>query len=379
MKRLQFLVLAACLLFCTGLLAQEQKKYALLIGINKYTSSSLIKKELQFAKDDAISMEKLLFDRGWDTTPVVDSAADRERIIRELYRLSLKATPNDKVLIYFAGHGVRDIRGNGRTYWVTTDATVENLISDGIRLNHIIEYINEIGAQEKILILDHCYSGDFDAGNAVDGNGQRDITGEATIQVNERDLFPEEVSNLQNVTPNGLVIFAAARGPAYEDPDFGGHGMFTKALLDVLNNPQSDNSPRDGRISLNEMWTQMNTSIEQMAAAKNLEQRPFSNAGINQLNWHMFDAAVEDFTEQAIVLTSLLSEIESVARANLDWDIKSAYLTAITDMKTSVEEKIEPDVITRQLIQALTSIQTQGVDGNSLASLASKHNELFNQ
>jgi uncharacterized caspase-like protein len=355
--------------------SQELNKYALLIGIDEYTSSSLIKKELKFAAADAKGMEESLTRRGWKAKPLLNAEASRRRIIRELHLLSLKAGPSDKVLIYFAGHGVRDGRGKGTTYWVTTDASVENLVADGIRLNHILEYVNEIGAQEKMLILDHCYSGDFESSPGGEGDGARDAEAMAEVTVNERDLYPEEIEQLQNQPQPRLVIIAAARGPAYEDPTWG-HGMFTKAMLDVLNDPESDNDPVDDKISLGELWEYLNDAMADMASQRSLEQRPLSNALINQLEWQLFDAPVEDVSEEANELRNLLTNIELVAESSLDFKVKKPCLDAINDWEASTEDGVEPDDISLKIVRILRSIKDRGLEKESMQRLVGEVNKV---
>ncbi len=375
MRTIQTIIMLAILSAGPPAMAQEQNKYALLIGIDEYTSSSLIKKELEFADDDAKSMEEALTKRGWKAKPLLNAEASRRRIIRELHLLSLKAGPSDKVLIYFAGHGVRDGRGKGNTYWVTTDASVENLVADGIRLNHILEYVNEINAQEKMLILDHCYSGDFESRPGDDGDGARDAEGVAGVTINERDLYPEEIERLENQTQPRLVIIAAARGPAYEDAAWG-HGMFTKAMLDALNDPESDNDPVDDKISLKELWEYLNDAIAEMASARSLEQRPLSNASINQLEWQLFDAPVEDVSEEADELRNLLMNIELVAGGSLDFDVKKACIDGINEWELSTEGGFEPDPVSLEIVRILRSIKDLGVGAESMQVLVEKVNEV---
>lgn len=359
--------------------AQEQKKYALLIGINKYSSVDLIERELRFARADAESLGQVLKERNWETTILVDASADRKRIIQELYRLAVLAQPSDKVLIYFAGHGVRDPRGSGKTYWVTTEATPSSLISDGIRLNHILEYVDEIGAQEKILLLDHCYAGDFNVTASGGAGDSRNALGQGTVDINERDLFPSEVESLEDINNNQLTIFAAARGPAYEDEAFGGHGMFTKAVLDVLQSPLSDGNPKDGKISLGELWQNIKVSIQEMAELKDVPQRPISNATVNQLEWHLFDAKVNDFEEEAQALTTMLTEAEILAGSSLENQTRVGYMEAIADMRISVDQNVDPDPMTSALLGILRAVLSLGIDTTSLATLERKFNERSNQ
>ena len=60
MRTIQTIVVLALLGVALPALAQEQNKYALLIGIDDYTSPSLIKKELKYARADALSLEEAL-------------------------------------------------------------------------------------------------------------------------------------------------------------------------------------------------------------------------------------------------------------------------------------------------------------------------------
>lgn len=349
-------------------MALEQKKYALLIGINEYVSPSLITKKLRFANADAQSMKKVLEDRGWDARVVVDEAATRKRIVRELYNLSLRAKPADKVLIYFAGHGVRDPRGLGHTYWVAYDAGVENLVSDALRLNHIFEYVNDISAQEKIVLLDHCYSGDYDSGMGGDDDGgvSRSADGMPLVTENERDLFPVEMEAIQQISEDRMVILAAARGPAYEADEWG-HGMFTKAILDALEDPDADTT-NDGNLSLDELWKHLSISVSTMAADKNLEQKPLSSKiTMQQLNWAVFEAGVVDFSAEVDVLKRVISDLEMAAMNNFDIRIKLACTDALNEWKDNAKAGLSQDSRVLQIVQALKSIRSSGVTIDSQA------------
>jgi hypothetical protein len=255
---------------------------------------------------------------------------------------------------------------------------VSNLISDGIRLNHILEYISEIGAQEKLLFLDHCYAGDFNVTSAGSTTDSRNVLDSATLPAN-RDLFPVEVANLNKFQDSRLAIFAAARGPAYEDESFGGHGMFTKALLDVLRSPASDNDPKDGKISLEELWGQLRTSLKEMAESKSLDQKPVSNASVNHLEWQLFNAKVNDFEEEANDLIALLAQVAVVAPPAADFfTIRAGYENAISEMKTSRNNDIDPDPETLALVGILRLVRdlNLGNKADALLLLTNKYHEV---
>ena len=295
------------------------QKYALLIGINEYLNGGIQGvSKLSYAVKDAQTLEEKLKERGWITKSVLEGSADRERIVRELYDLALKAKLHDKVLVYFAGHGVRDPITGDHTYWLTYKASLATLVAEGIRLNHILEYVRDIPARQKIVLLDHCYSGDVklvDAGpTAVPGDGSRSSARpELDTEAAARALFPPDIASLDNKEEDLLVVLGAARGPAYEHPDWG-HGMLTKAVLDVLEDPDVDTSnPKDGKISLSEFLIAVKARVSTLASEKNLLQNPFSTkADIDQLSLALFDALV-DAGSEAAELSAALSDLDMAA------------------------------------------------------------------
>lgn len=351
----------------------KPKNYALLIGINEYLNGGIQGvNPLSFAVKDAEALEAVLKERGWHTRAIVKEDVKRERIVRELYDLALKAKLHDKVLIYFAGHGVRDPISGGHTYWLTYDAEIGSLVAKGIRLKHIMEYVKEIPAQEKIVLLDHCYSGDIKAVPAPQPQPGDDPAGgeesrapgrtELDTETATRALYPPDLESLKKSKEDRLVVLAAARGPAYESATWG-HGMFTKAILDVLGDPATDTSdPKDGKISLNEFWTKVSGAVKSMAGVKGLAQEPFgSEITLNQLEWSLFDAVV-DAGNEAEDLRNLVTALDLAAA--LDFEVKMACLELLAAWELREQNGLDQDEKHERIVNELRNMRDRGLGGH---------------
>jgi len=83
--------------------------------------------------------------------------ATRADIITSLDLLSEKITPNDNLLIYYAGHGWWDPEAkNG--YWLPSDAN-SNIKTNWFRNSTLVNYVKEIKSKHTLLITDACFGG----------------------------------------------------------------------------------------------------------------------------------------------------------------------------------------------------------------------------
>lgn len=267
------------------------QKYALLIGLNHQLYEGVQVQMLKYAAADVDELQKILEQPafGFTVTPLRDSKATREEIVTELRHFARIAKPQDTFLLYFAGHGVRDTT-NGQTYWLTYNASLIELDVHAIRLRHLLEYVREIPAQRKLIILDHCYSGDIIA--TLEGGVGRDAAGaarEAGIPLSSerslvpRDLPPEVNGVLQSEsTSTGLTVLAASRGAAYElDPPVG-HGLFTSILVQALTTPDADTlstgeTRGDLKLTVRELARYVGTQIRDRSKVLGKPQEPLES------------------------------------------------------------------------------------------------------
>jgi hypothetical protein len=251
---------AAFLLFtialtCAAAPASAQsvgRRYALLIGVSSSLKPTAVPK-LNFVDNDVEELGQLLKRQGFEVKTVPNESADRERIVKELYAHALTLTEQDTFVLYYAGHGVRNIEVNRKTYWLTYDAELDMLDVQGIRLEHLLSYVDDIRAGRKLVLLDHCFSGDVANLRIVSdfvpppappappppadptaapppppAPPRAGTTGPVLVRTAE----VVEVINQELVKRDTTTVIAAARDVAYELRTLR-HGVFTKALLDA--------------------------------------------------------------------------------------------------------------------------------------------------
>ncbi len=130
------------------------KNYFLGIGINTYTHFS----GLSNARKDIEDVYQELaqnydFDAAYAEI-LSDEAATRNTILKKIKELRNKVTPEDKVLIYYSGHGFTE---DELGYWIPVDAA-KNEIGDYISNSEVRELIKVIHAKHILLISDSCFS-----------------------------------------------------------------------------------------------------------------------------------------------------------------------------------------------------------------------------
>ena len=90
-----------------------ENSYALIIGIDNYQNVP----ELDYAVKDAVAVESMLIDKfqfEQDNIRILkNEEATKGAIIQEFSNITKKASENDRVLIFFAGHGQTEDLPNG--------------------------------------------------------------------------------------------------------------------------------------------------------------------------------------------------------------------------------------------------------------------------
>jgi uncharacterized caspase-like protein len=170
----------------------------------------------------------------------VERRVDREVTSAEVLRLRdeflLQAKPDDTLVVFVAGHGVRTDTGE---YWfLTSDATPARPYS-GIKradLESLVTW-DKLHATKRVLLLDTCHSG-----AAFGTRGERGIA----FQQSEVDTLLERSS--------GLYILAATSDDGFAREQ-AGNGLFTKALLDGLDGAADagDFGDKDGTVGIDEL------------------------------------------------------------------------------------------------------------------------------
>jgi len=279
----RILVLVACLLLAAQAFAGN--RYALLVGLNQYRDAIDVI-DLKYAVDDAKALADRLSAAGFEVRVLTNEHAMRRDILGELQRYASKLRNDDMFLLFFAGHGVRRPWGQPHTYWLTYDADLSFLDNDGIRLNHLMEYVQDIQAGRKVVLLDHCFSGDIGQGpvlnsNPVEVNAAKSVPGAAGGAISGsrgpsssfglvRAALPETPLASQLQLPKGIAVMAAAGAEAFELEDLK-HGIFTEALLQALESRVAS----EGKESLT--LGQLTTFVKKKVRELSKEKQEFSS------------------------------------------------------------------------------------------------------
>lgn len=192
-------------------------QYALVVGVSKYHNIQT----LLYADDDAVSFKDFLIDTKLvpeaNIHTLIDSTATRSRFYAEIKKIMDKLKENDRVIIYFAGHGdVDNDIDAGFLLGYNCEAT-PYAASDAIDISMLERYVDAITKKnvKVILISDACRSGKLTGG--VHG-------AELTLTA------------LSSRFKNTIKILSCGPGELSEETNFrgGGHGVFTYYLLEAL-------------------------------------------------------------------------------------------------------------------------------------------------
>ncbi|MDR7270780.1 peptidoglycan/xylan/chitin deacetylase (PgdA/CDA1 family)/uncharacterized caspase-like protein [Pelomonas saccharophila] len=223
--------------------------HALVIGINQYTAWP----KLSHAVRDAQAMRESLVTRfGFradNVTLLTDAEATRANILKALnerFGDSKRVRRDDRVFVFFAGHGSTRRLPSGREvgYIVPVDAGLNDLQADAIAMPQLQEVAEAITAKHALFVIDACYSGlglTRGASPAADSNFAR---------TNARRI------GRQMMTAGGADQQVADDGP-------GGHSVFTWTLLQALNGKADLNG--DGLITATELAAYVAPAVSSIA------------------------------------------------------------------------------------------------------------------
>lgn len=146
----------------------------------------------------------------------------------------------DVLVVFFAGHGSNWGKDGDKSnfYYLTKDITFGRLNDDGIRQAYAIsdqeltDWMTKIPAQNQLLILDACNSGQA----AINMGG-----------IVSRDLDPDKIvafNQMSGNTGSYVISGSSESGASFESAVFG-HGLLTYSLLEGINGTALEGSKID--------------------------------------------------------------------------------------------------------------------------------------
>lgn len=184
--------------------------YGVFVGINRHRDPGI--PELTGATKDATALWALFKDSvsGIADRKLVDDEATASAI-RDALDASLgKATEDDTVLVFFAGHGTPGHE------LVPFDTDLTAIVQTTIPMRELAERLKSTAARASLVILDCCFSGRAPA---------RVLEGLPVARAG--------TPTITDLGGDGCVVLAASRDDQ-EALELGQHGLFTAAMLRVL-------------------------------------------------------------------------------------------------------------------------------------------------
>ncbi len=234
------------------------QSYALVIGIARYANLPE-SSQLRYPERDAESMyTTLISQQGGQFPPnhvhvLTGARATQANILHELEDwLPSVTAPNDRVVVYFAGHGF--ISG-GKGYLAPYDIDLHNVAGTAVAMDKLGLLIGtSIKGKWKVLITDACHSGAI------------------TPETN-----PAKLNQLLLDVHQSIFSLTASRDreQSFESPDWGGgHGIFTYYVVSGMAGAADTNG--DGIVTADELAEYVHTNVRSATEAR---QNPTSERG----------------------------------------------------------------------------------------------------
>lgn len=189
--------------------------WALVVGINAYQK---VTPRLNYAVADAKAVAEALPGLGFPRQNIrvlLNADATKAKIEHVLYREFAKMGAQDRLLVFFAGHGeTARTKSGDEGYLLPVDADPTSLPLTAIPMDEVRRIGNRVSAKHVLFVMDACFSG-----FAI----TRDVVPAATTDEYLASALRE---------PAVQVMTAGRKGErAIEE---GEHGLFTRRFLDGL-------------------------------------------------------------------------------------------------------------------------------------------------
>jgi len=217
------------------------RRYAFITGINRYGKNI---PPLGSAVRDAQAIARILADiHGYEVDLHIDEDATLEKLRALFNGLPGRVSEDDRVVIYFAGHGIAETGGDGdvegpRGYFVPQDADRDNLQSF-LPMAEVQQALDQLKCKHVLILLDCCFAGAFKwtKTRAIAG---RPIKKKLTKERYERYLRDPARQVITSASSNETALDVVS-GKVLGTRDVGeGHSPFALALISALRESAAD-------------------------------------------------------------------------------------------------------------------------------------------
>ncbi|MCH8543377.1 MAG: caspase family protein [Alcanivorax sp.] len=241
--------------------AATRRTFLLGVGVSEYAQSQY---DLRYAAKDIKDVAAhfvTLEGEHIETLLLTDKQATRSAILRA-QRFLARAGLEDRVILYFAGHGV--LADDGIYYFAPTDMDFETPGRRGVRFDEIEGLLAGTRARERLIFIDSCHAGENDDGAAgllpaptllAGGDGEVSVRGLRRVGAIpddapeiDRPLLEDIFVELREGSGAHVIAASGAMEFALESARWN-NGVFTAAVLEGLEAMAADlNGDRQIRV-----------------------------------------------------------------------------------------------------------------------------------
>jgi len=205
-------------------------KYGLIIGNTEYIDPGLA--QLSAPGKDTEDFARILKDKdlcAFDEVKILLNQLSSS-VIEAVDEFFDQKKPDDMLVLYFSGHGVRDEMGS--LFLAVKNTIRSRLRSTAIRSDYIREAMDQSRSKRQILILDCCNSGAFPQGTKAEVGGTMGMTrafqgyGRFVLTASDATQFAWEGDKVIGQTENSLFTHFLVKGLEGE-ADGDGDGKIT--------------------------------------------------------------------------------------------------------------------------------------------------------
>jgi uncharacterized caspase-like protein len=207
------------------------RRYALVVGVGSYAQLD----PLRSAVRDAEMMAHVLkYVAGFDEVGTL-LEPDQSRLAEAIECLFASRSPDDVILLYYSGHGIKDERGG---LYLTVPATRKHASGELVRASavscrHIHDVMGASRSRRHIVVLDCCFSGAFAEGMLAKDSGNLDLRAQ--------------------LGGEGRVVLASSASTQYSfDAAETGLSTYTQFLVHGIASGEADLN-HDGAITVDEL------------------------------------------------------------------------------------------------------------------------------
>lgn len=246
------------------------QRYAVVIGIDKYTSDTNIT-PLRGAANDARAIAEALvnyagFERNHVRLLTSDAADEESKPIRNNILTTLKlmkrliAETDGMLVVAFSGHGI-ERKSDHQAFLLPADASSnpEDFDDTAISVSRVKDLIKQSGASQVMLLLDSCRN-DPTAGKGAEDNKQT-------------KSYAEQFSMKNSGVRAFVTFYAASEGERAWEYREKKQGYFSYAFVEGLKGAAKD--PETGEVTLDRLIKHMYAEVPRLAKFDGKAQNPY--------------------------------------------------------------------------------------------------------